>query len=578
MTARRPATSFEDLRLGPETVAALAAEGLETPTPFQEAAVPVVAGGRDLLGKVGPGGGALMAYGAPLVDRLAGGAGSPVCLILCTGGGQATSLARSLGRLCESAGLRAAALGGAWNLPERADFLFVPAARVRALMDGSVSTDAVRAVVFHDGDGVLAAAPADHLETVLSSVPKDCQRVFFGLPFGAPLQSLARRSTHRAATVPPPGQEAAPRSARVLNCIVSAGDRAEAALGVVAGLLREAGAVRHVLVFCASADQAADYGDFLDLHGYASGPPGDQSVPVWLCPGEDDDARAVLDDLPDPGQVATLSCGVPVGAVAVAARHGAGATAWTVAAPRELDHLRAAAGLAGFAVKQARPERPARVSQRLDELAARVAAAAAAPEALPYSLLVESMLGECTAVEAAAGALALLDRHEAAAREAKDDEAAAPVAWIRLFVSAGERDSVGPGDLVGAIAGQAGVVRNQIGRIEIRESHSVVEVAAPEAKKVIKALNGTTLGERSLRVDYDRPRDSGPSKAGPRDRDRPGARRPDRGGKGRRAPEKRSGETAKGRGAARPRRGAGDRPGGKARPGGKKGPRKGRPR
>jgi len=562
-------TSFEDLRLGPETVAALAAEGLETPTPFQEAAVPVVARGRDLLGKVGPGGGALIAYGAPLADRLKGGAGSPVCLILCTGNEQATALARSLSRLCEAAGLRVAALAEAWNLPERADFLFVPADRVRALFDGAVSTEAVRAIVFHDGDGVVATAPADHLEILLSSVPKDCQRIFFGLPFGASLQSLARRATHRAATVPPPAEKADPRPSAELNCVVSSAGRAEVALEVVANLLQEAGVVRHVLVFCASADQAADLGDLLDLHGYASGPPGDASVPVWLCPGEDAAARAVLEDLPGAGQVATLSCTVPAGAKAVAVRHGTGAAAWTVAAPRELRHLQAAASRAGFSVKQTRPERPARVSQRLDELAARVAAVAAAPETLPYSLLVESLLDEFTAVDLAAGALALLDREKAAAREANDD-AAAPMAWMRLFVSAGERDSIGPGDLVGAIAGQAEIARNRIGRIEIRESHSVVEVAAPEAKRVIKALNGTTLGERSLRVDYDRPRHSESAKADGRTRpDRPGARPPSRSVGGR------DGAAAKGTGGRTRHGGNDERNGGAGRRGGKKKPRKG---
>ena len=141
-------TTFEHLPLGPETVAALAAEGMEVPTPFQSAAIPVIARGNDLIGRAGPGSGTLVAYGAPLIERIEGGAGSPACLVLCTGHRQATELARSLARLCEASGQRAAALSANWNHPELADFLFVPIDRLDAMYDGTVKIDSVRAIVF----------------------------------------------------------------------------------------------------------------------------------------------------------------------------------------------------------------------------------------------------------------------------------------------------------------------------------------------------------------------------------------------------------------------------------------------
>jgi ATP-dependent RNA helicase DeaD len=75
---------------------------------------------------------------------------------------------------------------------------------------------------------------------------------------------------------------------------------------------------------------------------------------------------------------------------------------------------------------------------------------------------------------------------------------------VRLFVSTGTRDNIRPGDLVGAITGEAGVKGEQIGKIELRDTFSVVEVAADVADRVIRALNGTTLRGRSLRVDFDR--------------------------------------------------------------------------
>ncbi len=559
--------SFEELPLGPETVAALAAEGIETPTPFQAAAIPVIARGNDLLGRAGPGSGTMVAYAAPLSERLEAGAGSPVCLVLCTGQRQATELARSLAGLCEAAGARAAALTDRWNLPERADFLVVPADRFRAVYDGTIALKHLRAVVFHDGDGVVASVAADHLEAFLGGLPGDCQRIVCGLPFGPALHSLAKRFTRRAVSVPPrprPGttagrdpagtkhpararrrHAATGDEARALQVVVAAGDRAEAVLDQTAELLQDP--VRHVLVFTTSADHAADLGDFLATHGYQPGPPGDESVPVWISPGEDAAAREALDAATDPASIATLSASVPPGAEIATVRHGTGGPARVLAEIRELAHLKEMAAEAALTLKRLRPARPQRVSATLDHLADDLHGAARAPQIAPYYLLVESLLDRFSAAEIAAAALLLLDR-----KTPKKDtaavgagSAAAPESWVRLFVSAGQRDEVGPRELLGALTNQSGVPGDRVGRIDVRDRHSLIEVREGDAKTVISALNGTTLAGRSLRVDYDRAKGRRPTGGGrPPGRDRRPVRPPFRPG----------GAGTSGKGGSRPRR------------------------
>ncbi len=509
--------SFESLPLGPEIVAALAAAGIETPTPFQAAAIPVIARGKDLMGRAGAGGGALVAWGAPLIERLEGGQGSPVCAIICPGSRQATELARSLAALCEGSELRAAALAPYWNLPERADFLFVPASRLAALYDGTVRGEHLAAIVLHDGDGVLRNVRRDHLEAWLTGLPKGCQRIFCGLPFGDDLRSLARRFSQRAVTIPPgPATPDRARSqpARTLNLVVAEGDPYEAVLARSAQLLGD-GDARHLLIFTGSADRAADLDDLLALHGYACGPPGDDSVPVWLCPGEEEEAAAALLSGGLTGEVATLSCGAPAGPETVLRRHGQGSDGWVLCPVRELAHLRQVAADAGVSLKRIRPERPERISAALDTLADRVHETARDPAITSYALLVESLLERFSATEVAAAALLLLDRATGTTRAAAEKPAGrVPESWIRLFVSAGQRDEIGPREILGAIVSESGVVARRIGRIDVRESHSLVEVRESDAGSVIRALNGITLGGRALRVDYDRARDARPSPGG----------------------------------------------------------------
>lgn len=86
-----------------------------------------------------------------------------------------------------------------------------------------------------------------------------------------------------------------------------------------------------------------------------------------------------------------------------------------------------------------------------------------------------------------------------------------PPSFVRLFFSAGQKDGLRPADLVGAIAGETGLPGERIGRIDIRDTFSVAEIDSDAADRVIRALNGTTLRGRSIRVDYDRRPTPGPS-------------------------------------------------------------------
>jgi len=111
-------------------------------------------------------------------------------------------------------------------------------------------------------------------------------------------------------------------------------------------------------------------------------------------------------------------------------------------------------------------------------------------------------------------------------------------AMSRLFVNAGKSDGMTPRDLVGSIANESGISSDQIGKIELRDTHSIVEISTPVAEQVAEKMNGITVrGKRlTMRVDNDRP-----------------ASRSERGERGERAP-------------SRPRSDRGERPERGARP------------
>ena len=91
----------------------------------------------------------------------------------------------------------------------------------------------------------------------------------------------------------------------------------------------------------------------------------------------------------------------------------------------------------------------------------------------------------------------------------------------RLYIDVGRDDGVRPGDIVGAIANEAGIPGSAIGAIEQYERFSFVEVPSNEADSVMRALKRSTIRGKKVSPSIARP--------DTRSGDRPKSnRRPDR--------------------------------------------------
>ena len=74
----------------------------------------------------------------------------------------------------------------------------------------------------------------------------------------------------------------------------------------------------------------------------------------------------------------------------------------------------------------------------------------------------------------------------------------------RVFIGAGRQAGVRPGDLVGAITGEAGLTSRDIGAIQIADTFSLVEVPEAVADDVVAAMRKATLRGQKVAVRRDR--------------------------------------------------------------------------
>ncbi len=70
----------------------------------------------------------------------------------------------------------------------------------------------------------------------------------------------------------------------------------------------------------------------------------------------------------------------------------------------------------------------------------------------------------------------------------------------RLVMNLGKASGIGPGDVVGVIAGLARVSREDIGAIELFDQQTFVDVADDSANVVLKKLKGIRLKGRKLAI------------------------------------------------------------------------------
>ncbi len=348
---------------------------------------------------------------------------------------------------------------------------------VELMRSASIKLESVKHICIAWADELLARDGAEALESVMTEVPKDASRTIVTAELSPAIEEIIERYARRARRVAAPAAEGAQPTP--IEYVATSTHARFSALRRVLDEIDPSSA----MVFVRESNSARDLNDLLRSLGYGIG--GAVSTGLAAQPGT---SLVVLFDLP---------------ASREELREAVGAAARVIALvqPRQLASVRALA--AGGAVK---PLTLPESGQRARDFDARIRAelrAALDEQRYDRALLaIEPLLEDFDGAEVAAAALVLLERE----REARKAAVAAvplsqrePGSTVRLFVSVGARDNARPGDLVGAMANQGGISSSEIGKVDVRESHSVIEVSANVADALIERVNGTTIkGRRAV--------------------------------------------------------------------------------
>jgi len=402
-----------------------------------------------------------------------------------------------------------------------------PSELLALVQSTTLKLETLRVVALAWIDEILDTGAADTLETLLADVPKGAARIVVSSELTPPVEAIVERYARRARRVTPAaGAAGAPVPIRYVS--TSAGARVTALRRVLDQLDPSRAAV-----FVRSDESERVVTEALAALGY-SGP--EATVRATRTTAGDGSDAVVLFDLPSTHQTLLELVGPRPGSVVALVQ------------PRQLATLRAIA--AGGAVTPiALPEAATRARDRDEAAREEIRRELARGVHGREILALEPLLDEYDGIEIAAATLRLLDRARAERAAAVTVAAAQPnsPAMTRLFVNVGAKDNARPADLVGAFANEGGISRTQIGRVDLRETYSLVEVDSRVASDVAAKLTGSTIRGRRVqaRLEQDRPprrdheggpargRDRGPMRPGSRGSNRDGPRGPQDPGMGR---------------------------------------------
>jgi ATP-dependent RNA helicase DeaD len=560
-TPAEETTTFADLELRPELLAALSGLGYEEPTPIQREAIPPLLAGRDLLGMAATGTGKTAAFALPVLQRLTRGRSEkgPLALILVPTRELAVQVSEAIHRYGRDLGARVLPIYGGQPIGRQLRALdggidVVVATPGRALDHigrRTLKLDTVEMVILDEADEMLDMGFAEDIEAILAETPHHPQTVLFSATLPARIDAIARRHLTDPVQIRIRAEATPAGEVPLVRQVAYVVQRAHKATAL--GRILDVEAPTAALVFCRTRDEVDRLTETLNGRGYRAealhgGMNQEQRDRVMgrlrsgsaeLLVATDVAARGLdIDQLTH-----VVNYDVPsapesyvhrIGRVGRAGREG---VAITLAEPREHRMLKTIERVTKRPIAIEKVPTVADLRARRLELTRTALRESILEDDLDgFRVVVESLTDEFDIMEVALAAVKLA--HGAAGTPADDEEIpdiaarserefpgpsraggssggggrperrnAGPSAGMtRLFIGAGRETGIRPQDLVGAIAGESSLSGKQIGSIDIALRFSLVEVPEDKADEVIEALRATRIKGKRATVRRERDR------------------------------------------------------------------------
>ena len=552
-----PQSGFDGFGFSEALLKTLAEKGYSDPSPIQKAAFPELMLGRDLVGQAQTGTGKTAAFALPLLERLESGRKTPQVLVLAPTRELAMQVADSF--KAYAAGhphLKVLAVYGGTDFRSQISTLRrgvdvvvgTPGRVMDHMRQGTLDTSGLTSLVLDEADEMLRMGFIDDVEWILEQLPKERQVVLFSATMPPEIRRLSKRYLNDPAEVTIKTKDQDGKLIRQRAITVPMSHKLEALQRVL-----DACGGEGVIIFARTKVITLTVAETLEAAGHQvavlnGDVPQNQrertverlrSGSVDILVATDVAARGL--DVERIGLV--INYDMPFDSEAYVPRIGrpgrAGRTGEAVLfmTPRERRFIRNLERATGQPIELMEVPGNTAINQgRLDRLRKRLSEASnvVAANSEENALIQELMQRVATELELTPEQIALaalnlaigpngllrkgdddwiqntqrLDRDRGDRGERRerrtDRPARAPEENMQRYrVAVGHRDRVKPGNLVGAIAGETGLQGRSIGRIQIFDNHSLVDLPKGMPEDIFNSLRSLRVMNRELQITQD---------------------------------------------------------------------------
>jgi ATP-independent RNA helicase DbpA len=452
---------FSTLPLSDALRRGLDAAGYARPTDIQARALPPILEGRDVIAQAPTGSGKTAAFALGLLTRMDTGLVKTQALVLCPTRELADQVARAVRRLAVGLpNLKVSLLCGGMALePQLASLEHDPhvvvgtPGRIQELLrKKALHLNGVRVLVLDEADRMLDMGFEEQIREILGRTPRTRQSLLFSATWPQAIRAIAQDSLKEPVEVATDLATADTPDILQRFCEVEPALRQKA----LAGLLLQQ-RVEPAVVFCNTRKDVDEVANSLQGYGF--------SALALHGDMEQRDREEVL------VRFSGGSCNVLV-ASDVAAR--------------------------GLDVEELAAVFNYELPTDTDTYTHRIGRTARAGRSgLAFSLVTPRELPRARALEELAGApLEWIKTPLATGRPSQPPRAP----FVSLRVDGGKKDKLRPGDILGALTGEAGLPASAIGRIIIGPVRSYVSIRHEHAEKAVARLSAGKIKGRSFRV------------------------------------------------------------------------------
>ncbi|MCC5910307.1 MAG: DEAD/DEAH box helicase [Clostridiaceae bacterium] len=520
-------TEFKDLNMNDKIYKAVEELGFETPTPIQVQAIPKLYEGKDIIGQAQTGTGKTAAFGIPMIDKVDTKGNSPQILVMAPTRELSVQVADELRKFCKYLpGVKSIAIYGGQPIDRQIKALKqgpqiivgTPGRLIDHIKRKTLKLEHIKGLVLDEADQMLDMGFIEDIETILETTPQDRQTAMFSATMPKEIERIAKKYmnkpekikvVHKELTVPQIGQyyfevknhEKVDALSRVL-------DMEESQLGII---------------FCRTKKGVDELVESLESRGYAiAGLHGDlkqsqrdrvmkrfRDGTIDLLVATDVAARGI--DVDDVDLV--INYDIPenfeyyVHRIGRTGRAGRAGIAYTFVAGRQIRTLKSLEIYTKTKIKRKTIPTVNDIAEKQREtIAKNVVTTIEKGGMSDHVNFVEKLSEEYSSIDIAAALLKLMiNKNEEDAMEAASDvnsvDTGAESGMIRMFLNIGKSHGARPGDILGAISGEAGIDGNMVGLIDMFDKFTFVEVPEKYANKVLKVMNKNRIKGRRINME-----------------------------------------------------------------------------